>query len=207
MRTRHLGTILAIAAILLAGFSLSAESAEPTPVLTFTASTTTGNGTVTPVLTWSTTPAAASCTASGAWTGTRAASGTVTLASISQSATYNLECTWPADDRATLQWQAPTQNTDGTPYNDPAGYKVYWGSQAAALNQTRTIADPATLTYVVQPLAAGTWYFCVAAVNQRGVESACSAIGSKTMVPTAVQRTVGITVNPVPRAPQNLTVQ
>lgn len=174
--------------------------------LTFTSNTVTGDISVTPTLTWSTTPAAASCTASGDWTGAKAVSGTQTLAAINSSKTYNLACTWPGDTTVTARWVAPTTNTNGSAYTDPKGYKLYWNTGAAneatvRAGQSRVINDPATLTTTVTGLATGVWNFGVMAVNQRDIESPISNIASKTITATSsVTRSVGITVNPQPSA-------
>src|SRR5688572_22209524 len=77
------------------------------------ASATTGGPTITPRLTWSTTPAATSCTASGAsdWSGVKGPSGVVTLAPIAYSQTYTLVCSWPSTTGSIpLQWTPPTHN-------------------------------------------------------------------------------------------------
>jgi len=177
--------------------------------LTFTAETVTGAGSVVPKLTWATTPAATGCTASGdtAWTGAKAASGTATLAAITASKTYNLTCTWPAGNTATLKWVPPTLNTDGTPYTDPKGFSVHWGTAAASLTQTKAVNTPAATTDTITGLAAGTWFFCVKAINAADVASACSNTASKALVAGTANRTVGIVVNPLPNAPTGLTVE
>jgi hypothetical protein len=85
----------------------------------------------------------------------------------------------PPTGTATLNWYAPTTNTDGTALVDLAGYRVYHGTSASALTDVRTISSPGILTYVFEGLASGTHYFAVSAVNSAGVEGARSATGSK----------------------------
>lgn len=82
---------------------------------------------------------------------------------------------------ATLKWAAPTQNTDGSPITNLAGYVVSFGNGATALSQTVSITNPATLTYTVQNLGTGTWYFAVSSTASDGTESALSAVVSKTI--------------------------
>ena len=82
---------------------------------------------------------------------------------------------------ATLKWAAPTQNTDGSPITNLSGYVVSYGNSATALSQTVSITNPATLTYTVQNLGAGTWYFAVSSTESDGTESALSAVVSKTI--------------------------
>ena len=71
----------------------------------------------------------------------------------------------------TLSWQAPTRNTDGSPLDDLAGYRVHYGT--AAGDYTRSVQLPsASLTSVlIEDLAPARWYFAVKAYNSSGVES------------------------------------
>lgn len=179
--------------------------AQTAGTITFTAQATTGDGSVVPVLTWSTSPAATSCAASGDWTGAKAPAGTETLAAVTASKTYNLTCTWPGENSATLRWTAPTQNTDGSALTDLAGYRIYYGTSATALNQTISVTNAAALQRVVQPLVPGTWFFAMTAINARDVESVRTATVSKVISSATASRSVGITVNPRPSPPTGLT--
>ena len=49
------------------------------------------------------------------------------------------------------------------------------------LNQTIEISNPSVTTYVVEQLAAGTWYFAVRAYTSAGNESSLSNVASKTI--------------------------
>ncbi len=86
-----------------------------------------------------------------------------------------------ATGSATLTWTAPTQNVDGSPLTNLAGYEVRYGQSAAALKQTIDIRNPGTTTVRIDRLSAGTWYFTVAAYTNVGVESAPSVAASKTI--------------------------
>lgn len=172
---------VACAALLLVPTFLYAQAA---PTGSFTLSTrVNANGTLTPTLTWSTTPAATSCTASGdsAWAGTKAASGTQTLADFPTTTpkAYALLCTWPGQTSALLAWTPPTTNTDGTPLTNLAGYRVNYGASAQSLVQAVQIANPATVNYTISNLTPGTWYFGVKAYTTQGAESALSNIVSR----------------------------
>ena len=80
-----------------------------------------------------------------------------------------------------LSWTPPTENTNGTPLLDLAGYKIYYGTSPTALTLSTDINSPTTYTYVVSNLTAGTWYFEVRAVSTTNLESAGSNIASKTI--------------------------
>lgn len=81
----------------------------------------------------------------------------------------------------TLQWQPPTDNTDASPLTDLAGYHVYYGTSAQALNSRITVANPGIASYVVENLAHGTWYFAVAAYNADGVEGDLSGVATRSV--------------------------
>lgn len=184
---------------MLSVFAFLCCGAAQAQTLNFTSNVQSGNGSVTPTLTWSTTPAAQSCTASGDWTGSKAASGTQALAAITSSKTYNLTCTWVGDTTATLNWTAPTTNTDGTAYTDPKGYRIVRGSSSSNLATLLSTTTPAITTYVNNGLSPGTYCYGVYAVNQRDVESVISNVACKTLTAApSANRSVGITVNPQP---------
>jgi hypothetical protein len=82
---------------------------------------------------------------------------------------------------ATLKWQPPTSNTDGSPLTNLAGYVIRYGTSPAVLSTEVKIANPGLTTYMVTDLTAATWYFQVSAYNSSGVESAPSATASKTI--------------------------
>jgi len=82
---------------------------------------------------------------------------------------------------ATLSWQSPTTNTDGSPLTNLAGYVIRYGNSLGQLSTEVRIANPGLTTYVVSELAPSTWYFQVSAYNTSGVESAPSATASKTI--------------------------
>ena len=86
-----------------------------------------------------------------------------------------------ATGSATLSWQPPTSNTDGSPLTNLAGYVVRYGTSPNALDIQVRIDNPGLVTYVVSDLAPATWYFQVVAYNSVGVESSPSATGSKTI--------------------------
>ena len=82
---------------------------------------------------------------------------------------------------ATLSWEAPTTNTNGTALTDLAGYQIFYGSNANELSQTVQVAGVGIQTYVIDNLAPGTWYFAIMAVTSTGEASTLSDIVSKTI--------------------------
>jgi hypothetical protein len=81
---------------------------------------------------------------------------------------------------ATLTWSAPTENTNGSPLSDLAGYTIHYGTNEGALGQMINV--PATTTsFEVSNLAPGTYYFEVVAYASDGSQSAPSNIESKTI--------------------------
>jgi hypothetical protein len=171
----------------------SLAQAQTAGTIAFTANKTSATGSLVPVLTWSTTPVASSCTASGGWSGTKFASGSETLASISSSKAYMLTCSW-GNGSSTISWTKPTKNSDDTTLTNLAGYKVVFGNSASALNQSKAISDPNATSTTISALASGTWYFAVRSVNSSSVESDNSAVVNKTITSASAAKTVNITI-------------
>jgi len=78
-------------------------------------------------------------------------------------------------DSVTLSWSAPTENTNGSALTNLSGYVIYYGTSPSAMTQTIDINTVGMLTYVVDNLSAGSWYFQIVAVNAAGVQSSPSA--------------------------------
>lgn len=87
-----------------------------------------------------------------------------------------------ATGSATLSWTPPTQNTDGTPLTNLAGYRIYWGTSQGNYPSSVTLSNPGLTMYVVENLVPGTYYFTATALNASGVESGFSATASKTIL-------------------------
>ena len=165
--------------------------------ISFTANHTSATGRFVPVLTWSTSPVASSCTARGGWGGTRFASGSETLPAITTSTSYSLTCTW-RNGAATVSWTPPTANTNGSPLRDLAGFKVLYGTSATALTQMRFINDPAARNVTIAALPSGPWYFVVRAFNRAQLESDNSNLVQRTINEVSAARSLGITINQAP---------
>lgn len=71
----------------------------------------------------------------------------------------------------TLVWIAPTENEDGSPLTDLAGFMIYWGTESGVYPNSIRIEDPAKTTYLVENLPTGTYEFVATAFNAEGIES------------------------------------
>ena len=80
----------------------------------------------------------------------------------------------PALGMVTLSWQPPTQNADGTPLMDLAGYTIYFGTQSQSYDSEIQLDNPGLTTYVVENLVPDTYFFAATAVNSSGMESTFS---------------------------------
>src|SRR4051812_2235406 len=69
----------------------------------------------------------------------------------------------PSSGTATLSWTRPTNNTNGSPLRNLAGYRINYGASPDALKQSITVSDPAATSYTLEGLASGTWYFAISA--------------------------------------------
>ena len=92
---------------------------------------------------------------------------------------FSISVTQIATGSATLSWIPPTTNANGTTLTNLAGYLVHYGTNAASLAETITIANPGISTYVISNLSPGTWFFSVTAFNTSKVESNFSNIVNK----------------------------
>jgi len=100
---------------------------------------------------------------------------------------------------AILTWTAPTQNTDGTPLTDLAGFKIYIGTTAGGPYPVSVdIADPAATTVTIPNLTAGsTYWFVSTAYNS-------AATVQESDHSNEVSKTIPF---PTPMPPSGLTVQ
>ena len=94
---------------------------------------------------------------------------------------YTLTVEQIATGSATLSWNPPTQNTDGSALTDLAGYKIYYGKSSTNLDKVVTIASAGVTRYVVENLTSATWYFSMTSYNSTGIESSRSTAVSKTI--------------------------
>lgn len=81
----------------------------------------------------------------------------------------NRESTSPGS--VTLSWVAPTERADGTPLTELAGYRIHYGRMSETYDYEIDVSNPGLLTYVVENLVPGDWYFAVSAYDSEGLES------------------------------------
>jgi hypothetical protein len=92
---------------------------------------------------------------------------------------FSISVTQIGTGSATVSWIPPTTNANGTTLTNLAGYLVHYGTNAASLAETITIANPGISAYVISNLSPGTWFFSVTAFNTSKVESNFSNIVHK----------------------------
>lgn len=170
------------------------EPAAPTMTLTASSGSVDYDGSVT--LSWSST-GADDCIASGDWSGSKPVNGRETIDNLMADSQFSLECSGaggtvsrqvdvsvaPQQNNGTarLSWTPPTENTDNTPLQDLAGFKIYYGTASGNYSETIDVASAGITDYLIENLPNGTWYFVVTAYNALGIESAPSEEVSKTI--------------------------
>lgn len=184
----------------------------------FTATPSSGTAPLQLTLSWAI-PQATSCTASGSWSGTKAAAGSQVITGLTASARYTLSCERTVSDQTTgnakLAWTPPTQNSDGSVITNLAGFRLYHGVAESNLVTTVQLADPSATTYTFSGLPLGTRYFALRSYNTAGVESVVlSNVASKNITPSSVSTPVfnqsidvKVTVQVTPNPPTGLTVE
>jgi hypothetical protein len=100
---------------------------------------------------------------------------------ISSLAAFDIAVTQVALGNVTLSWAAPTQNADGSPLTDLAGYNIYYGTSSGVYDHEISIDNPGTTTYVVDNLVPDTYYFAATSFNSTGVESEYSGEAVRTV--------------------------
>lgn len=73
-----------------------------------------------------------------------------------------------------LSWVPPTENDDGSPLTDLAGYRIRYGERSGAYANTVSLANPGLATYFLDGLVPSTYYFVISAYNTTGDESTYS---------------------------------
>ncbi|MEH6354938.1 MAG: fibronectin type III domain-containing protein [Marinobacter sp.] len=97
------------------------------------------------------------------------------ISGIAVNSTYN---------QATLSWRAPVTRVNGDVLSGQnlASYEIRYGTSADNLSRSAVFDGAAGLvdmSYTIENLSAGTWYFTIQAKDDNGLLSSPSAIVSK----------------------------
>jgi hypothetical protein len=100
-----------------------------------------------------------------------------------QLAPFNLEVQEIQLGSATVSWDIPTTNADGSNLTDLDGFNVHYGQSSQAYTRLETVNDESLNSVLIEDLEPGSWFFVVTALDQAGNESALSAEVSKVVDP------------------------
>ncbi len=84
---------------------------------------------------------------------------------------FDIQVVAVGSSSVTLSWLAPTENEDGSPVTDLAGYRIRYGQRSGSYSTTVSLANPGLATHFVDGLVPSTYYFVISAYNTRGEES------------------------------------
>lgn len=91
--------------------------------------------------------------------------------SISALTTFTITVEEMGSAAYTVSWDAPTENEDGTPLTDLAGYRIYYGMISGEYTETIVIDSPGLTEYVLDNLAPGRYFLVMTAINSQDMES------------------------------------
>jgi hypothetical protein len=94
---------------------------------------------------------------------------------------FTIQVKPPASATATLSWTAPTENTDGTPITDLAGFRILYGTKPSELTKTITVEGAHARTLEISGLAEGTYFFAVVAYDSAGLDGDQSRLANQTI--------------------------
>jgi hypothetical protein len=112
---------------------------------------------------------AASATAAPTATAPAPASGPAAVAPPAADSTANAAGT----KAVVIDWEAPTEYEDGSPFIDLAGYRIWYGRAPGNYSGLLEIA-PGMTSHKLHSLAPATYYFSITAYNYEGTESTLS---------------------------------
>jgi hypothetical protein len=105
---------------------------------------------------------------------------------LGQSTSKEIPATALATGSTQFRWLPPTENIDGSPLTDLAGFVIRCWNQSGQLALTRVVDDPSANDYVADNVRPGVYHCAVAAVNQQGTESGLSNMVAK-LVPSGAR--------------------
>jgi len=88
-----------------------------------------------------------------------------------------------ATGSASLNWNAPLENNDGTTLQNLSAYRIYQGTSTSrsSFELIATIDNPSVSVFLVENLAVGNYYFAVTAINSDDAESSFSNLAPVTI--------------------------
>lgn len=81
----------------------------------------------------------------------------------------------------TLDWTAPTTNSNGSALTDLAGYQIHYGKSPSSMTTSINVANAGATSYTIGSLTRGTWYFAVSDYTTSGAQSANSTTASESI--------------------------
>lgn len=84
---------------------------------------------------------------------------------------------------ATVSWDIPTTNADGSDLDDLAGFNIHYRLASGNYSDIEVISDKTATFAVITDLQPGSWYFAVSALDHAGNRSALSAEANKVISP------------------------
>ena len=88
---------------------------------------------------------------------------------------FSIQVTTIGTGSVSLSLTAPTENEDGSPLTNLAGFRLYYGKETGTYTETIDIDDPGVNLYVIDNLTPDTYFFTATAYNTDGIESSFSA--------------------------------
>mgnify|MGYP003149684782 FL=1 len=84
---------------------------------------------------------------------------------------------------ARLSWTAPLTRINGESLSmgELKGYEIVYGRNANELNQRVVINDASVMSYTVDGLSEGDWYFAIRVLDTENLSSPLSAVVSKSI--------------------------
>ncbi len=154
--------------------------AEPT--LTFSVSAARVMSGDSATLSWSSENASA-CEASGGWQGVQATQGQYQTGSLQAGQTFTLSCTGEGGSilamvsvevfgQLQINWQPPTENTDGSPVGGLARYRIHVGTRSGEYDQVVEV-DGTSTSHSLSMLS-GEYFVAMTVIDVDGDESALS---------------------------------
>jgi len=98
-------------------------------------------------------------------------------------APFDLEVVQLPLGSATVFWDVPTTNADGSLLNDLAGFEVHYGTISQSYTEIMPVNDSAASSAQIDELSPGVYFFAVLAVDTSGNKSALSVEVSKDIQP------------------------